>query len=219
MKVALEQSEGSNLVFLRKTLSPVLLIFGFLVVSPAQTKTQAQTMKRRVEAAVHYTSINLSVFDSVEAGGGVRLTYHINDHFDVEAEGNLFEFFLEDHPTDDVVGAQGLLGVRAGLQYKRIGVFAKLRPGVVNFPSLRGPRGPCSLLPCEGSRRGGNRFAVDAGAVVEFYPAEKIILRMDIGDTMIRFSDDHFFKSSTMVRINDGFSHNLQWGASIGYRF
>jgi hypothetical protein len=62
-------------------------------------------------------------------------------------------------------------------------------------------------------------LAVDVGAVVELYPTEKIIVRMDFGDTMIRYKDDAFFRSSTSVRINDGFSHNLQFAGGVGYRF
>ena len=207
-------------MFVTRMVSSVSLGIFLLVFPHGDCSAQAQTRERRVDFGVHYTAINLSPFASLEAGGGVRLTYRINKYLDAEAEGNLFEFSLGDHPTDDVLAAQGLIGAKAGWRYKRIGVFAKLRPGVVNFPTLREARRICFLLqPCEGSRRTGNRPAIDAGAVVELYPTEEIIVRIDIGDTMIRFSDDSFFKSSTRMKINNGFSHNLQWGVGLGFRF
>ena len=196
-----------------------LVALPVLLVAPGRCHAQAQNPERTAEAGVHFTSINLSPFNSTEGGGGVRLSYNINKNLAVEAEGNLFEFSIGDHPTDDVLAAQGLLGIKGGWRNRHVGVFAKFRPGVVNFPSLRGPRRLCSLLPCEGSRRSGNRFAMDAGGVLELYPTEKMILRFDIGDTMIRFSDDSFFESSTLVGIKDGFSHSFQFGVGVGFRF
>ena len=211
-----EDAEGRNIVSIKKALSIVafVLVFG-------RCALQAQTVQPKVEVGVHYTAINLTPLDSRrESGGGVRLSYNINDYLAVEAEGNLFEFAIGDHPTDDVLAAQGLVGVKAGLRNRRIGVFTKVRPGVANFPQLKVNRRFCSLiLPCEGAGRSGNRFTVDTGAVVELYPTEKIIVRFDIGDTMIRFKDDSLFRSSGLVRINDGFSHNFQWGVGVGFRF
>ena len=197
----------------------ILVVVPVLLVASGQCHAQAQNPERTAEAGFHFTSINLRPFNSTEGGGGVRLSYNINEYLAVEAEGNIFEFSIGDQPTDDVLAAQGLLGVKAGWRNRRVGVFAKFRPGVVNFPSLKGPRRLCSVLPCEGSRRSGNRFAIDAGGVLEVYPTEKLILRFDLGDTMIRFGDDSFFESSTQVGIKDGFSHSFQFGVGVGFRF
>jgi hypothetical protein len=215
--VALVRDIRRSFVLNKSALFVVALV---LVALSGRCDAQAQTVTRKSEVGFHYTSIKLSAFDSREDGGGVRLAYNINDYLAVEAEGNIFEFSIGDHPTDDVLAAQGLLGVKAGLRNRRVGVFAKVRPGVTNFPTLRVNRRFCSiLLPCEGGSRSGNRFALDAGAVVELYPTERIIVRLDIGDTMIRFRDDSFSGSTTRVRIKDGFSHNFQLGVGIGFRF
>jgi hypothetical protein len=200
----------------------VIAVVGLvLVFAQGGGEVQAQTRERKLEVGLHYSTINLSPFDSRESGGGVRLSYNINEYLAVEAEGNLFEFAIGDGPpTDEVLGAQGVLGVKAGWRNRRVGVFAKVRPGVSNFPTLRVPRHLCILsVACDGSGRSGNRFSVDTGAVVEVYPTEKIILRFDIGDTAIRFRDDFFFKSAALERINDGFSHNFQLSVGVGFRF
>ena len=192
---------------------PVLILCG------GGSDIQAQTLDRKFEVSAVYSTINLQAFDSRESGGGVRLTYNINKYLAVEAEGNIFDFRIGDYPTDEWLGAQGQLGIRMGLRNRWFGLFAKVRPGVVSFPRLKVHQRFCfPLQHCEDSGRSGNRLAVDAGAVVELYPARRIIVRLDIGDTMIRFKDDVAFGSS-VVRINDGFSHNAQFSGSVGFRF
>ena len=204
-------------MLLKKSLSIVVsMLFLFL----GRSDVGAQTLDRKLEVSALYSTINLQAFDSRESGVGVRLAYNINKYLAVEAEGNAFEFSIGDHPTDEWLAAQGLLGMRAGFRGRRAGLFAKLRPGVVNFPKLRVHQRFCfPMQSCEDAGKSGNRLAVDAGAVVEFYPTSKIVVRLDVGDTMIRFKDDVFFQTSSFVRIKDGFSHNLQVGGSVGFRF
>jgi hypothetical protein len=191
-----------------------------LFFSAGKCVAHAQAGESKLEVSALYTSINLGAFDSRESGVGLRLSYNINNYLAVEGEGNVFEFSIGDHPTDDFLAAQGLLGVKTGLRNKRVGVFAKLRPGVVNFPELKVRRGFCFPLgTCDRSGRSGNRLAVDAGAVVEVYPSESFVVRVDVGDTMIRFKDDMLSRFPNNVRIKDGFSHNLQLSGGVGFRF
>ena len=202
---------------IKNAFSVVALMFFF---SLGRCDIQAQTEERKFEVAALYTTIGLRAFDTRESGVGVRLSYNINSYLAVEAEGNLFEFAIGDHPTDEFLAAQGLAGIKAGLRNRWVGVFAKVRPGAVNFPKLRIRRGSCfPEQSCHDSGRSGNRLAVDAGAVVEIYPTEKIIVRIDVGDTMIRFKDDISFRFSNPVRIKDGFTHNAQIAVGVGFRF
>jgi hypothetical protein len=202
---------------IKKAFSVVALV---LVFALGRSAAQAQIKERKFEVSPLYTTINLRAFDSRESGAGVRLAYNLNNYLAVEAEGNLFDFRIGDHPTNDKLAAQGLVGIKTGLRNRWAGVFAKLRPGVVNFPELKVRRSFCSLQPiCERSGRSGNRLAVDAGAVVELYPTRNIIVRVDVGDTMIRFRDDIDYGFLPPVKIKDGFSHNFQWTGSVGFRF
>jgi hypothetical protein len=201
---------------IKKVFSVVALVFVFFL---GRHDIQAQTDERKFEVSALYTTIYLRAFGTTEAGVGVRFSYNVNKYLSVEAEGNAFEFSIGDHPTDDFLAVQGLLGVKAGLRNRWLGVFAKLRPGVVNFPKLRVPRNFCFPVQSCDRSISANRLAVDAGAVIEVYPTQKIIVRMDIGDTMIRFKDDVISGFPDPVRINDGFSHNLQLTGSVSYRF
>ena len=182
--------------------------------------TLAQVEQRKFEASLVVTAINLRTFDSVEPGGGIRFSYNINPFIAVEAEGNLFDFRIGDHPTDDKLGAQGLIGIKAGYRTRRVGVFAKVRPGVVNFPDLRVRQRNCFIgETCLDTGRSGNRLAIDVGGVLEIYPTENLVVRFDVGDTMIRFSGDLITRFPTPVAIPDRISHNAQWSGSVGIRF
>lgn len=81
------------------------------------------------------------------------------------------------------------------------GCFGGLAPGVI----CRDANGNVGV--CPQSLRGGTRFAFDLGEVIEFYPTRRLILRVDLGDTVIRNSQP------------GRTSHNFQTGASIGIRF
>jgi hypothetical protein len=196
------------------TLAVLIIVF-----STGRPDARAQTGESKFEVTPLFSTINLEAFDRRESGGGVRLAYNVNKYLAVEAEGTLFEFSIGDHPTDDYLGALGFVGIKGGFRNSQFGLFAKVRPGVANFPKLRVHRGFCiGREPCDGNGRSGNKFAVDAGAVAELYPAENIIVRIDIGDTMIRFKDDRIATFPTITTL-DRLSHNLQFSAGIGFRF
>jgi hypothetical protein len=191
-------------------------IFIFLI---AMTNGRAQ--EHKLEVGGFYTALNLSEIGSTERGIGGRMSYNINDYLAVEGE---FSFFPEAHLGNSSIDqkALGLIGVKAGARNRWAGIFAKARPGAIQFPSLKVRRGICIPDPpstsCNRSERSGNRFAFDLGGVVEIYPAERAVMRIDFGDTMIRFDDDTYFLFPTPVRL-DGWTHNFQLSVSLGFRF
>lgn len=136
---------------------------------------------------------------------------------------------IEPVPTDLVVFSkgmtEGLFGPKAGWRSERVGMFG---PGFIHFHERREPF-PCPRVippPLVCVLGGRTEFALDAGGVLEFYPHPHITLRFDVGDTMIRFrvpvqrfgqpGPDRVVPST----IVDGFwSHNFQFGTSVGFRF
>jgi hypothetical protein len=91
-------------------------------------------------------------------------------------------------------------GLRAGVRNRRYGLFFKWRPGVVVFPALNGSRA---------------RFALDAGGVIELYPARRAIVRLDVGDTRV------FIRRAAFPArlVQNSYSHNFQMSAGFGFRF
>lgn len=185
----------------------------------------------------------------VEVGFGARFVYNLTNHIALEAEGN----FFPGRPRAEFTGFspggvpaghiyQGQFGVKAGKRFKKAGVFMKARPGFVGFtqtsqftgfrltsffhPSL----GRQVLLENAEFRIGKAAYpSVDVGCVVEFYPSRRIVTRLDIGDTIIRYGiyrerlsavcalccpcPTQLFERPAETR------HNLQFSAGIGIRF
>ena len=156
-----------------------------------------------------------------DPGFGGRLSFNVKSWAAVEAEVNFFprerDFFDQGRKT------QGLFGVKAGLRKDKFGVFGKLRPGFMRFNSIFS----CSdddINTC--GRFGRTEFALDLGGVVEVYPSHRAVVRFDVGDTVIKFSDTNviipfpelpggIFRFTKMGRT----THNLQVIVGVGIRF
>lgn len=85
---------------------------------------------------------------------------------------------------------QGQFGIKAGKRFRRFGFFGKARPGFVSFGRsvklVRTMPSTFSGFPfIAGVFETGRRtfFANDFGGVIEFYPARRFSLRIDVQDT------------------------------------
>jgi len=150
--------------------------------------------------------------DATSIGGGGRLTFNLTRYLALEGELNYFPStgFI------DLRRFQGQFGVKSGLRFDRFGVFGKVRPGFINtkydvqtfcIQTVCSPNGVCTqiFLPfCSPITIADTGFSLDVGGVLEFYPAKRVIVRFDVGDTVV----NHSFAT-----------HNLQLGAGVGFRF
>lgn len=135
--------------------------------------------------------------DSSSIGVGGRLTVGLSRSVSIDGE---FTF----SPHDDVGSglalaagsgglvykrhrADGLLGIKAGYRGQRLGIFGKVRPGfsklVNDGVECRGDVCALVLVVVPEYR---TEFLVDWGAVVELYPAHRWLVRLDVGDTVVR---------------------------------
>ncbi len=185
----------------------------------------------------------------VELGGGARFTYNLTNNIALEAEGNFFPgrplaefggFSPGGIPSGHIY--QGQFGVKAGKRFKKVGVFMKIRPGFVGFTqasqftgfSLKTFFDPShgTMVQLENAEfRIGKATcpSADVGGVVEFYPSRRIVTRLDVGDTIIRYGiyrepvgsvcalccpcPTQLYERPAETR------HNLQFSAGIGIRF
>ena len=189
----------------------------------------AQVTDRKFEVGGFFTSITLNDFkervrpgfatgDATVNGIGGRLTYNLNENFAIDGEGS---FFPSDHFGNEEVGqkTQAFVGVRAGVRNKWVGGFVKARPGVMwfgEFPS----RGDCTQTSF-GSICGVDHetdFALDLGGVLEFYPAERAIIRIDAGNTLIRYQEREL-GAFNPITLSGGFKSNFQVSLGFGWRF
>ena len=172
------------------------------------------------------TSIVLPQDEVTTAGYGARFGYNLNRYVALEGEFN----YLPERNINEVFQSrrtQILAGVRVGRRWEKVGVFAKARPGAMYFDGY-GARGPCTFTLASDTctEQGRTFFAADVGGVVEYYPTRRTILRVDAGDTIVRFREAGpvifppvgTFTGSSTITVADT-THNFQLTFGIGFRF
>ena len=151
-----------------------------------------------------YTLLSLTYPDQIPAGLGGWLTWGF-----VDAGVNLLP---EDHP---IIGRQTqvLAGARAGIRPGGLGVFARVRPGIIHFSRrfLAPDIGCVAIFPTpDACLVKATNFALDLGGTVEFSPTSGTVIRVDVGDTLIRFGRSE---------LDAAWRHNFQLSAGGGLRF
>jgi hypothetical protein len=178
--------------------SGTLLLFFSCLVAQAQNKNVSDDEKTPTyEIGGQIFSFNSDGLGFGWGAGG-RFTYNLNNYVALDNEVN---FFLPDEGP--AYATQGLFGIKAGKRFKRVGIFAKARPGFqTNFVV---------------NNREQTRFALDVGGVAEFYPTRHVVLRFDAGDIIIPFGNDVVGQGLFAQRL--GTTHNFQYSLGVGIRF
>ena len=199
---------------LRKSLFTVAALLLLLAPSGAS----AQTDEHKFEVGAVFTAIGAEALDQSSKGLGARFAYNFNEHFALDTEA---AFFPRRHLGNSQTGqnVQGFAGIKAGARSKYVGVFGKARPGLMSIgDSISGF--DCDqqgfFNTCRPER---SHLALDVGVVAEVYPTSRSIIRVDAGDTIIRFrqAGRNVFQG-TQVSSTD-VSHNFQFSIGFGYRF
>lgn len=224
-----------------KTISLVLFALClFLLNRPAATAQSAapggDADAQKFEVGAQFTAIRIdnnpiALADNerrTEPGVGGRFGYNLSRHVALEAEVNFFPHSYRAWVTPLSGGriTQGLSGVKAGVRKEHFGFFGKARPGFirydrtvaeVRFPNGNGPD-PFNRF---GFVHGGTtHFALDLGGVIEYYPSRRTILRLDIGDTLVRYASIPVFNpfSGQLFNVTER-QHNAQVSVGFGFRF
>jgi hypothetical protein len=177
--------------------------------------TDCDIQPPRFELGVSASGIHLS--DNNNFGIGARAVFNLNSFSSLEGEGN---FFLNNASPKGFSGGravEGLFGPKFGLRTENVGIFAKVRPGVISFSNtIQGitlnPAVPFSISIQTGRL---TEPALDLGTVVEFYPARHWAWRTDIGDTMVFYRESSFLG----IRVLGSTKSNFQFNTGIQYRF
>jgi hypothetical protein len=187
-----------------------------LVLSPASAK--AQTDEHKFEVGAVFSALGGENLDESAKGLGARLGYNFTEHFALDAETT---FFPSDRFGNNLTGqnVQGFAGVKAGGRSKYVGVFGKLRPGVMFIGESTsgfdcGSGGSFNIC-----RPNHNHLALDAGIVAEVYPSSRTIIRVDLGDTIVRFKQAGRNIFTGVETSSTNISHNFQASVGFGYRF
>ena len=180
-------------------LATVLLLSCLVIVTTAHAQSQA---------GVRYSALAQDYPDQTRSGLGGFFIYAPADWVGIDVSSDLF--FAE-----DVGGSawQTLAGPRLGTRWNDLGVFARLRPGFVRFSErFYKPDIVCIRIfpPPESCLAPRTNFALDIGGTVDVPLGPRMALRLDLGDTLIRFDRG---------TLDPKWTHNLQFGAGVGWIF
>ncbi len=199
-----------------------------------QTSPPDEQKPAKIEIGIHFSALDFGAQDPrfsrnadrmQEAGVGVRMGYNLTKHVALEGEVNYFA--NENAVAFDRGGnlTQGQFGAKVGKRFDKFGFFAKARPGFVNFSQVLTQTGTTTItfggqtftFPVfEIKRR--NFFSLDVGGVVEFYPSRRVLVRFDVGDTMVHKGE--FPEPATgLIPQSRGIEHKFQFSSGIAYRF
>jgi len=157
-------------------------------------------------------------FDSTDVGGGVRFAWHPTTMLGAEAE---FDFYPRNFGAFSRSRIEALFGVTAGPRLGRVRPFAKARPGFVAFRESLAPFSCIAIFPPPLScnlAAGATVFALDIGGGLEFQPAGRTFLRLDLGDRLMRYPGPAFDNNFTL-QSNAFFSHDFRFAVGGGVRF
>ena len=107
---------------------------------------------------------------------------------------------------------------------EKVGVFGKVRPGLMRFGKVFKTVRECTRidptpLP-EDCFVPENRFAIDVGGVLEYYPTSQSVVRFDVGDTIIHTRRKSIIFSPVFAQdIPSRTDHNSQFNIGVGFRF
>jgi hypothetical protein len=148
-----------------------------------------------------------------EISVGGRFTLNLNNLLAAEAQADLYP---DDKFFDDRRKIQGLFGIRAGVRKGRVGLFGKVRPGFIHVRDRLRCFIPEGCAPgVDLGHVGRFWLALDAGAVIEVYPSQRVALRVDAGDLFVR----RFNSTDGTGRRSYYSSHNLQTVVGAALRF
>jgi len=200
------------------------LLTGILIVVLSPAVAHAQD-RQRYEVGFFGTYSFLERIGSTDHGvgtetGGIggRFVYRALPFLDLETDIAV----LPGNPATSGNHLQGLFGAKAGVRTDKLGFFVKVRPGFMHFS--KDPFGvakPGSTNFFSREWASSTEPNLDLGGVVEYYTARGLILRFDLGKSIIRYAP-------RTVRISDfvppleagGFTtHNWQGSFGVSFRF
>ena len=185
----------------------------FFVSSPAPASAQDH-----FEAAAQIAVAHSSEFDHGDTGVGGRFAWRPTALIGAEAEMNVYPRGFPSASSFSSSRIEGLFGVTVGPRLARVRPFAKLRPG---FLAFRGQPVVCILifpppLSCV-LAAGRTVFALDAGGGVDVFATERTVVRVDVGDRLLKYPGPSFHNGRATQE--SFFSHDVRFSVGAGVRF
>lgn len=162
-----------------------ILVLILLLMSRSNLTAQQFTRSEvGLESSVLHGNRLLTATDS---GAGIRFTYNFTPSIGLDSEFNTYFTNLSEITTQDGGRATVFVaGVKAGVRRRRFGVFFKARPGIMSFGNVP-TRNAIITGGTETTRK--THAALDLGIAGEFYPSLRTLIRLDVGQMLVRYGD------------------------------
>jgi hypothetical protein len=191
------------------------LALALLAAAPA-----ARAQGSRFDASLQLSITRHGTFDETDAGAGARLSYRLTGWLGIDAHLNWFPKDLGD-PAFSSSRTQGLVGLKAGRDLTRSGVYGAVRPGFLRFGEapqafacilIFPPPLACSLA------AGETAFTLDLAAGYQLLAGDDVVVRFELGDGMVRYPGPAIDGDGEAHQ--DAFwKHGLRATVSVGWRF
>jgi hypothetical protein len=156
-----------------------------------------------------------------ESAAGGFFTWNFSKYVGLDSGFLLFPRNMQfDTAQDGGRMLQAVGGIRAGLRLGRLGVFAKVRPGILTFTSTE--QRVTGFPPYFVILSPFTNVALDAGGIIEYYASPRFTFRLDAGQTSL------YYRERTVPLPASGESpeqfpafwlNAMQVTVGIGYRF
>jgi hypothetical protein len=160
-------------------------------------------------------------FDATDWGIGGRVAWQPAALLGLEAELTFFPGDFDNRLAFSASRVEGVFGATVGPQLGRLRPFAKLRPGFVTFGEAPDPIACILIFPpplrCT-LAAGRTMFALDVGGGVEWLATDRLFVRVDAGDRMVRYPSPVIDSEGT-VRDESFSGHDFRFGLGAGVRF
>jgi hypothetical protein len=174
--------------------------------------------QERFDAAAHIAVARSSEFDDTDTGVGGRLSWHPTALVGADAEMTFYPASFPNANGFSSSRVEGLFGVTVGPRRAGVRPFARLRPG---FLAFRGQSVVCILIfppPLSCELAGGRTlFALDLGGGAELFPASRAVVRVDVGDRILKYPGPSFRNGQATE--DSFYSHDFRVSAGAGVRF
>jgi hypothetical protein len=196
-----------------------MILLAVALVFAAIVAPGAALAQERFDAGAHVAVARSSEFDATDTGIGGRFSWHPAALVGADAELTVYPAtFANSRNGFSRQRIEGLFGVTVGPRLAGVRPFVRLRPG---FLAFRPTTIACILIfppPLSCQLAGGRTlFALDLGGGVELFPAGRAVVRVDVGDRILKYPGPSFRSGRTTQE--SFYSHDFRMSAGAGVRF
>ncbi|MGE0452699.1 MAG: hypothetical protein AB7O37_04115 [Vicinamibacteria bacterium] len=187
-----------------------------LLTLPAAVEAQDE----RSDVGVQASFTRYGEFDESEIGLGLKLGHRLARQLALDAELNLEPGGLGERSFSSN-RFEALAGLRLGLDLQRSGAYLTLRGGVSRFAAAPEPIPCIAIFPPPLAcvlAEGKTLPAFGFGAGFQALVGERAVLRLEIGDQMLRYPGPAFAEDRA-IEDESFWRHNLRLTAGVGWRF